>query len=93
MNVDVIEAVKVLRDEFEPFAVDVSDELKDRFRYHAPSEAGRATHEVLTMTITTAAAIVNEVVPNGREKSLALTKLEEAKFWASAGVARNPETR
>jgi len=93
MSVDVIETVKELRAGFETFATDVQAELKDRFRYHAPSEAGRSTHEVLTMVITIAAAIVNEVVPNGREKSLALTKLEEAKFWASAGVARNPETR
>ena len=33
------------------------------------------------------------VCPYSREQSLAFTKLEEAKMWASAAVARNPETR
>ncbi|WP_459213736.1 Acb2/Tad1 domain-containing protein [Paenibacillus macerans] len=28
-------------------------------------------------------------VPNSREKSLAMTKLEQSVFWANAGIARN----
>lgn len=36
---------------------------------------------------------IEAVCPDGREKSLAITNLEMAKFWASAAVARNPETR
>lgn len=35
------------------------------------------------------AKIINEIVPPGREQSLALTKLEEVMFWANAGIARN----
>ncbi len=31
---------------------------------------------------------VAQVVPEGREHSLALTKIEEAMFWANAGIAR-----
>ncbi len=33
--------------------------------------------------------VVNEVVPDGREKYLAFTKLEEVMFWANAGLARD----
>ncbi|MEO0476772.1 MAG: SMC-Scp complex subunit ScpB, partial [Planctomycetota bacterium] len=32
---------------------------------------------------------VLDVVPEGREQALALTKLEEALFWFNAGIARN----
>jgi hypothetical protein len=32
---------------------------------------------------------LNEVVPNGREKSLAITHLEDTVMWANAGIARH----
>lgn len=31
---------------------------------------------------------INNSVPNGREKSLMLTKLEEACMWATKGISR-----
>lgn len=31
---------------------------------------------------------INDLVPEGREKSTALTKLEEVLFWANRGIAR-----
>lgn len=34
------------------------------------------------------ALVVNEACEDGREKSLALTKLEEATMWATAAIAR-----
>lgn len=69
------------------------EEIQDRVTYHAPSVDGVDRHAKLSGVIASAMAVVNDVCPDGREKSLALTKLEEAKFWASAGVARNPKTR
>lgn len=35
------------------------------------------------------AHLINDSAPDSREKSLALSKLEEAAMWANAGVARN----
>ena len=70
-----------------------ADDLKNRFVYHPPSPAGATKHVNLTLHFLALAQLVVETVPEGREQSLVITKLEEAKFWASAGVARNPETR
>ncbi|MNJ81691.1 hypothetical protein D3C77_806170 [compost metagenome] len=35
------------------------------------------------------AYLIDELVANGREKSLAMTNLEQSVFWANAGVARD----
>ena len=73
---------------------DVTDaDIQERVTYHAPSPDGIKKHSQLAHAIAHAMTVVNVVVPNGREKSIVFTKLEEAKMWASAGVARNPETR
>lgn len=37
------------------------------------------------------AVIIDGLVPDSREKSLAMTKLEECVMWANAGIARNGE--
>jgi hypothetical protein len=68
-------------------------DLADRFIYHPPSSAGKDRHADLSAKILAAALSLDVTCPPCREKSLAMTKLEEAKFWASAAVARNPETR
>lgn len=69
------------------------EEIADRVTYHAPSPEGIARHAALSKVIENAIREVDELLLPGREKSLAITKLEESKMWASAGVARNPETR
>ena len=69
------------------------EEIRDRFSYHVPSLAGVERHKALTSTFSATAATVDDACPDSREKSLAMTKLEEAKFWASAAVARNTATR
>lgn len=35
------------------------------------------------------AYLIDDLVPDSREKSTALTHLETANFWANAGIARN----
>lgn len=69
------------------------EEIRNRFSYHAPSPEGVARHSDLTRAFVEVATLINDVCPGGREKSSAFTKLEEAKFHASAAVARNPDTR
>ena len=68
-------------------------ELYSRFHYHEPSIQGATYHLKLSGNYENLAHVIDNACPAGREKSLAMTKLEESKFWASAAIARNPETR
>lgn len=67
-------------------------EADARMTYHAPSKAGIDRHAELSAIFANVMRAVDHIVPVGREKALVFTKLEEAKMWASAGVARNKET-
>lgn len=64
------------------------DEIASRFRYYPPSPASQWIHEAIRERLMAAAEVVAGLCPEGREKSLAVTKLEEAMFWANAAVAR-----
>jgi len=66
-------------------------DLVNRFNHHAPDEEKIKAHTNVRATLLWAASLINELVPEGREKSLAVTKLEEAMFWSNAGIARNGE--
>lgn len=70
-----------------------TEEIKNRVTYHTPSQEGVETHAALSGIFIKIMHEIEALVPAGREKAIVFTKLEEAKMWASAGVARNPETR
>jgi hypothetical protein len=64
-------------------------EVDHRFAFHrASTEEKQAAHGTVRQITGDAARQLVEVLPDGREKSLALTKLEEAMFWANAALAR-----
>lgn len=46
------------------------------------------THEAIRKAALEFAGVIDGLVPNGREKSLVLTNVEQAMFWANAGTAR-----
>lgn len=67
------------------------DDLVNRFRFHKATEATGPLHALVRTKCFELASELNELLPNSREKSLAITKLEEVMFWANAGIARNPQ--
>lgn len=65
-------------------------DLLNRFSYHPPSGNKTAAYNEVRAKALEFAEFLNVTVPDGRELSLALTKLEEAVMWANAGIARDP---
>jgi hypothetical protein len=63
-------------------------ELQNRFDYHPPTDERARAHTRIRTYLLQMAEEFNESLPEGREKSLAITKLEEAMFWANAALAR-----
>lgn len=63
-------------------------EAHRRFGYHQPDEERKRAHEATRGICMSAATQLDALLPEGREKSLALTKIEEAMFWGNAAIAR-----
>lgn len=64
-------------------------DLDRLFDYHAPDNVTRVTHEGLRYDVKTFAAQILQYLPDGREKALFMTNLEQASFWAHAAIARS----
>ena len=65
-------------------------EINNRTKWHPPKDQSVAeVHANIRRVINETISNFNNNVPEGREKDLAITKLEEAMMWANAGIARN----
>lgn len=65
------------------------ERIENDFEYHAPDEAKAKQHQEVRMQCQRLAHLIQALVPEGREQSLAITKVEEAMMWANAGIARH----
>lgn len=63
-------------------------ELERRFMHHQATEATRGQHEQIRARCLTLADYLNELLPDGNEKELAIMHLEEVKMWANAAIAQ-----
>ena len=65
-------------------------DLNNRFTYHSPeTEEQVDNYEEIRDNAKEFAFLLNDLCPDSREKSLAMTKLEEVVFWANASIAQN----
>lgn len=61
-----------------------------RFKHHPPtSDAVINAHQAIRIECDFLFEVINASVPEGHERSIAVTKVEEAMMWANAGIARN----
>lgn len=66
------------------------EELENRFAFHAATtEEKRNEHTSVRQNCLQLALFLNEKLPEGREKALAITHLEEVMLWGNAAIARN----
>ena len=64
-------------------------QIKNNFQHHAPQAGQPEKYEQLRAAARNFAEAINELCPDSREKSVAMTELETAMMWANAAVARN----
>jgi len=63
--------------------------IENNFTYHSPKDGQQEKYQELRDRAKVLAYLIENTVPDSREKSLAITKLEESVMWANAGIARN----
>jgi len=64
-------------------------DLETRFSYHAPKPGQPEKYVALRDRAKDLAYLIVELCPDSRERSLALTHLEDAIFDANASIARH----
>lgn len=69
----------------------INNDIENRFTYHRPTEAQAAKYPRIRDKAKELAYLIDELCPNGREKALAMTKLEECVMWANASISREVE--
>ncbi len=66
-----------------------SEELEKNFTHHPPKENQPARYHEIRQAAKDLAMLIAHTCPQSRERSLAMTKLEESVMWANASIARN----
>lgn len=64
-------------------------DVEKTFTYHKPHGDQQDRYEMLREHAKILARVINARCPESREKSLALTNLQQAIMWANASIAIN----
>lgn len=64
-------------------------DIQSNFTYHPPKDGQPKKYEDIRAIARDCANVITALCPDSRERSLALTKLEECVMWANASIARH----
>ncbi len=67
----------------------IDPRLENNFRYHKPKEGQIEKYHAVREKAKELAHMIDELCPDSREKSIAMTNLEQSVMWANASIARN----
>ena len=89
LNDAYVELIQALDEAKKIDLVNVENDLINRFTYHAPMPNQIGKFENIRKNARWMVELFTKMCPKSRELSLAITKIEEAVFWANAAIARN----
>ena len=64
-------------------------DVENTFKYHAPKGDQPQRYEALREKAKELALLIEKSCPDSREKSLAMTTLQQTVMWANASIAIN----
>lgn len=67
--------------------------IRPEFKYHQLNDAGVEACNKIREGFTSLLGLVEATIPAGRERSLVVTKLQEACSWAVRGAATQPQNQ
>lgn len=65
------------------------DQIEKAFTYYPPKPGQPERYVNIRDKAKELALLIDDYVPDSREKSVAMTNLEQVVMWANAGIARN----
>jgi hypothetical protein len=68
---------------------ELSEAIENNFTYHSPKSDQPERYEKIRKKAKELAYMIHEHCPTSREKSLAMTNIEQGVMWANASIARN----
>lgn len=63
-------------------------QIEHNFTYHPPKPEDAEKYKELRNAAKDFAYLISDLCPDCRERSLAMTNVEQAVFWANASIAR-----
>lgn len=67
----------------------MSADIERNFTYHPPKDGQPERYARIRAKAKELALLIDAECPQSRERSIALTDLENCVFWANAAIARN----